>query len=185
MTAQYRKALVLGSSDRVKRSIEDQLHFMARTLQMRQQQQALDGKENTEEFKKLSLQLKRLSEVLQFVREQSSVSRSITKSMTKRRIEQPKPRRGSEALAAAPPPHVSQNSQQKEEQTPTPTHRKSRSHDLDNINKDGDGHTKSLATSSSERSSPTPSPPKEKVKSNNDGNADGEKKPKSDVCVIM
>jgi len=81
----YRRALVLGSSDRVKRSIEDQLHFMAKTLDMRRQQLAEDDKASSPEYKKLAVQLKRLKQVLKFVTEQGKLSRSITKSMTQRR----------------------------------------------------------------------------------------------------
>lgn len=85
VTAQYRRALVLGSSDRVKRSIEDQLHFMVKTLEMRREQLALDGKQASEEHGRLAMQLKRLQHVLKFVTEQGKVTRSITKSMTQRR----------------------------------------------------------------------------------------------------
>ena len=85
VTAQYRRALVLGSSDRVKRSIEDQLHFMVKTLEMRREQLALDGKQASEEHGRLATQLKRLQQVLKFVTEQGKVTRSITKTMTQRR----------------------------------------------------------------------------------------------------
>lgn len=97
VTSQYRRALVLGSSDRVKRSIEDQLHFLAGTLKMRQDQLGIDGKVNSDQYRDLTLQLDRLNEVLQFVRQQSLVSRSITKSMTQRQ-------RSSDNRESAPEP---------------------------------------------------------------------------------